>query len=176
MAQVRPVTSEALEAQIRNLLPSQNGFTEDLQASNVITPIIDLTAAGQSTTTAELLQTALAFGSQTAFAANNNSDVVANAPGFYRIFAASTMKSSTNNVTNSFTMTDGISVKTIWSQTFRGGTGADAALPVDFVVFLAAGESITAVSNANAAFLEGSSRQIADVNGVPVNPSGFTPQ
>ena len=39
------VNSEALQTQIRDLLPSQNGFGSELQASNVITPIIDLTAA-----------------------------------------------------------------------------------------------------------------------------------
>ena len=51
MAEIVPVVSEALEAQIRDLLPSQRGFGEDLQASNVITPIIDLTAAAEGTTT-----------------------------------------------------------------------------------------------------------------------------
>ena len=38
------VNSEALQTTIRDLLPSQNGFGSELQASNVITPIIDLTA------------------------------------------------------------------------------------------------------------------------------------
>jgi hypothetical protein len=37
------VNSEDLQTQIRDLLPSQNGFGSELQASNVIFPIIDLT-------------------------------------------------------------------------------------------------------------------------------------
>jgi len=41
------VNSEELQTQIRDLLPSQNGFGSELQASNVITPIIDLTAAAE---------------------------------------------------------------------------------------------------------------------------------
>ena len=43
MAQLINLTSEALQATIRRLLPSQQGFGEDLQATNVVTPIIDLT-------------------------------------------------------------------------------------------------------------------------------------
>ena len=61
------VNSEALETQIRDLLPSQNGFGSELQASNVITPIIDLTAAAEGSGLATDLARAIAFGSQTAF-------------------------------------------------------------------------------------------------------------
>ena len=61
------VNSEVLETQIRDLLPSQNGFGSELQASNVITPIIDLTAAAEGSGLGSNLQTAIAFGSQTAF-------------------------------------------------------------------------------------------------------------
>ncbi len=80
------VNSEALEAQVRDLLPSQNGFGSELQASNVIQPIIDLTAVAEGSGVGENLQTAIAFGSQTAFSAENTSDVVASSTGFYRIF------------------------------------------------------------------------------------------
>ena len=38
MPQITPITSEALQAKIRQLLPSQIGFGEDLQAQNVIVP------------------------------------------------------------------------------------------------------------------------------------------
>ena len=177
MAQIRPVTSEALEAQIRDLLPSQNGFSEDLQATNVITPIIDLTSAAQGSSTPELLQTALAFGSQTAFIATNATVVVANVPGFYRIFGTSAMKTSGSIQTNSFTMSDGLSTKTVWGMRMgSGGVENFVDTQFDFVVFLASGESISAVSSNANNHIVGSSRQIADVNGDLVNPSGFTPQ
>ena len=42
MAEIIRITSEALQATIRRLLPSQTGFGDDLQATNLITPIIDL--------------------------------------------------------------------------------------------------------------------------------------
>ena len=76
MAEIVPVVSEALEAQVRDLLPSQRGFTEDLQASNVITPIIDLTNAAEGTTTPEILQTAMAYGSNTSFTVQNTTTTV----------------------------------------------------------------------------------------------------
>ena len=43
------VNSEALQATVRNLLPSQNGFGSELQASNIITPVIDLTPSAEGT-------------------------------------------------------------------------------------------------------------------------------
>lgn len=177
MAEIVSVTSESLEAQVRNLLPSQSGFGEDLQASNVITPIIDLTAAAQGTTTPELLQTALAFGSQTAFEANNSTAVVANSPGFYRIYAGVQKTSSTaGTIQCNFTMSDGLTTKTIWGLETPGFINSTDAVVVDFVVFLRSGDSISAVTDNADAFIKGSVRQIADVNGTAVNPIGFTPQ
>tara|TARA_Y100000004_G_scaffold125213_1_gene140824 strand:+ start:1505 stop:2041 length:537 start_codon:yes stop_codon:yes gene_type:complete len=41
------ITSESLEAAYRALTPSQEGFTEDLMASNTIVPIINLTDAAE---------------------------------------------------------------------------------------------------------------------------------
>ena len=69
--EVITVNSEALEAQIRDLLPSQRGFGSELQASNVILPIIDLTPTAEGSILRTDLQTALSFGSLTAFDANN---------------------------------------------------------------------------------------------------------
>ena len=65
------VNSEGLQTQIRDLLPSQNGFGSELQATNVIVPIIDLTAAAEGSGLPTDLARALAFGSQTAVAVSN---------------------------------------------------------------------------------------------------------
>ena len=178
MAEIVPVTSEALEAQVRDLLPSQRGFGEDLQASNVITPIIDLTAAAQGTTTPELLQTALAFGSQTAFGAQNGTTVIANSPGFYRILFSYTIEGSADVQNGSIDLSDGLSTKEVWKVTITGASANEFAVgeTVDLVVFLAAGESVSASSDSIRVYIRGSSRQIADVNGNLVNPSGFSPQ
>ena len=51
MAQLISITSEALQATVRRLLPSQQGFGEDLQATTVVTPIIDLTPSAEGSET-----------------------------------------------------------------------------------------------------------------------------
>ena len=78
--QVKSITSEAIEAAYRALTPSQDGFTEDLMASNTIIPVLDLTSSAEGTTIGQNLQTALAFGSQTAFEINNTTTALANSP------------------------------------------------------------------------------------------------
>lgn len=171
MAEIVPVVSEALEAQVRELLPSQRGFGEDLQASNVIFPVIDLTAAAQGTTVPQYQQQAIAFGSQTAFLITNATSTIVNTPGFYRIFGVSSIRGTVNTSTN-FKMSDGLSTKMIWNQSL-GGNGS---LEFDFIVFLRAGDSLSGETASVNSFLIGSSRQVADVNGNPVNPVGFTPQ
>ena len=69
--EVITVNSEVLEATIRDLLPSQNGFGSELQASNVIMPIIDLTATAEGSGLSEELQTSLTLDSVTAFGVAN---------------------------------------------------------------------------------------------------------
>lgn len=177
MAEIVPVVSEALEAQVRDLLPSQRGFGEDLQASNVITPIIDLTAVAQGTTTPQYLQTALAFGSQTSISISNTTTVIANTPGFYRIFGVSNVLFGGGNFLNDFSLSDGLSTKFIWQHlNFNSTQTGNTNLQFDFTVFLATGISLSGRSNSASSSIAGTSRQVADVNGNLVNPSGFTPQ
>lgn len=173
--EVTRVTSEALQARIRALLPSQQGFGEDLQASNVIIPIIDLTSSAEGSALPTDLQTALAFDSQTAFNINNATSTIVNNTGFYRIFGVSSMTvGPAPSTINRFTMSDGLTTKTIWEHIESyTGTGAFSALQFDFVVFLTSGDSISGTSTQARASIIGSSRQIADVNGNLVNPSGF---
>lgn len=169
------VNSEELQTLIRDLLPSQNGFGSELQASNVITPIIDLTATAEGSTLREDMQTAIAFGSQTAFSISNTTTGLANSPGYYRIFGVSSVTTTTAATRhNAFEMTDGLSTKVVWQHRVTGdGASAHSALQFDFVVWLASGESISGQSSAGSNHLIGSYRQIADSEGKFVNPSGF---
>ena len=177
MAEIVPVVSEALEAQVRDLLPSQRGFGEDLQASNVITPIIDLTQVAQGTSTPQYLQTALAFGSQTAFNISNTTTAIASTPGFYRVTGAAVIKpDGTTGGAANWQMTDGLSVKIVWDLTIGPSTTqTPSSLSYDLTFFLAAGVTLSGSAN-SLGLLGGSIRQVADVNGNLVNPSGFTPQ
>lgn len=178
MAEIVPVVSEALEAQVRNLLPSQRGFGEDLQASNVIMPIIDLTAAAQGSQIPTILQTALAFGSQTAFTAQNSTVVLANTPGFYRVIGGITVTPQSGlQGEASLVSSDGLSTKSVYKLITVGYASTSlTSQSVDFVVFLKQGETVSANTNTNNVIFAGSSRQIADVNGNLVYPNGFTPQ
>lgn len=178
MAEIVPVVSEALEAQIRDLLPSQRGFGEDLQASNVITPIIDLTAAAEGTNVPEYQSQALNHGGGTTFQVASANVDVATTPGFYRLTGTGMIVSNTSsNQSVIISMTDGITSKTMWKQFVPSGLGVNSFfnLNFDYIFFVASGITLNvlATSTASAA---GSIRQVADVNGTVVNPSGFTPQ
>jgi len=179
LAEIVPVVSEALEAQIRNLLPSQRGFGEDMQASNVIMPIIDLTAAAEGSALGENLQTAQAFGSQTAFDISNTTTTIANTAGFHRITGSIIINhvSGASQKQARINITDGFSTKQLYEVTTeQSACGYANLLPIDFVVFLTSGESVTGSTTSITAFVTGSVRQIADVNGNLVNPVGFNPQ
>lgn len=177
LPQLSSVTSEALQAQIRSLLPSQDGFGADLAASNVIQPIIDLTAAAEGTTVRADFQSALSFGSQTAFSVANTTTTLANTVGFWRIFGVASGNPQTNAKTAKFSMSDGLASKDVWQFVLNAGaSNANSAIQFDFVVFLPSGHSISANSDSGGFTLAGSYRQIGDVNGNPVNPNGFNPQ
>lgn len=175
MAQIRQVVSESLQATVRRLLPSQQGFTEDLQASNVIMPIIDLTPTAEGSALADDLARAVSFGSNTAFAINNTTTALANTAGFWRfIGSAYVAREAVGNNRAHFTVSDGLSSKIVWGLTAGGSTNANqGAVSFDFVVFLESGDSVSGIADTED-HLVGSYRQVADVNGNIVNPSGFS--
>lgn len=175
--QITRVTSEALQATIRRLLPSQQGFGEDLQASNVITPIIDLTPTAEGSSIPENMQTALAFGSQTSYTVVNTTTTIANTAGFHRIDLSSHPKSTaTINGSIILYISDGATSKKLYEGYIVVGSNNDThETYARFDVFLRAGDSIQLTCGFNN-FATATVRQIADVNGNLINPSGFTPQ
>ncbi len=178
MAQITNVTSESLQAKIRQLLPSQQGFGEDLQAQNVIVPIIDLTETAEGSSVRADLQTAIAFGSNTFFESINVSNDIVTTTGFYRVFGTTSVFTTSSLVRSTrFVIANGGVAKIIWQFKLDAATGSFFNTEsFDFVVFLRAGDVLRAISSSTDSYIGGSTRQIADVNGVLVNPSGFTPQ
>lgn len=174
MAQITSITSESLQAKIRELLPSQQGFGEDLQASNVILPVIDLTAAAQGTTTPEILLTAWDFSTGHATVANATTTLI-NTTGFWKVDLVMSQQSAGSD-NGSIYITDGLTTKTIWEVNVSGITGYGFVDSNEFVVFLRAGDSLVAQTNSARIDLDISWRQIADVNGNLTNPLGFSPQ
>lgn len=169
------VNSEALQTQIRDLLPSQNGFGSELQASNVITPIIDLTAAAEGSGLPFNLQTALAFGSQTAFDVSNTTTTILTSPGFYRLVGVSSIEQGSVSRSTFVNLSDGLSTKAVWQHTQPGSTSADSFTSVQFdlIVWLRAGDTCSLESNSPVTKIAGSSRQIATGDGTLVQPVGF---
>ena len=167
------VNSERLQAQIRDLLPSQNGFGSELQASNIIVPMIDLTRSAEGSILPYALQTAVSFGSQTAFNTGGTTDLIEQNTGFYRIFGTASVVQSNSQQSAAFTMTDGLATKTIWDLDVPISAGGfSTAVPFDFIVFIAAGQSISSVCT-SFANLAGSSRQVATGDGTLVEPNGY---
>lgn len=168
------VNSEDLQSQIRDLLPSQNGFGSELQASNVITPIIDLTRTAEGSTIGDALQQSLNFGGATVITVTaGNTQDVASSPGFYRLTVNVQLDPTSGSGSNAvISMTDGLSVKNV----LRFGTGTSTddiqSFFIDEIFWVSAGETLTC----NAATLStifGSIRQVADSTGTLTNPAGF---
>ena len=168
------VNSEALQTQIRDLLPSQNGFGSELQASNVITPIIDLTSAAEGSGVASNLQTALAFGSQTAFSVNNGNADQVSSPGFYRFTGTAVVASASTEEFARINLIDAsATTKIAWQVNFPAGlANASFNSDFDYVIWLTTGDKVN-LSASTRGVIAGSFRQIADSTGSLTNPSGF---
>jgi len=175
--QITSITSESLQAQIRNLLPSQEGFGTDLMAQNVIVPVVDLTQAAEGSQVSENLQTAIAFGSQTTFDVKNGNSAIITNTGFWRIFGTGSVdRSSATNRSIIFQASDSFSAKDVWQLQVEASNATNVVtIGFDFVFFAASGITLNAIADSSCA-IAGSVRQIADVNGALVNPSGFNPQ
>lgn len=174
LPEIITVNSETLQAQIRDLLPSQNGFGSELQATNVITPIIDLTATAEGSGLGTNLQTALAFANITSFEVANTTTTLANSVGFWRFYGVISVTSNSGGGQNgTFDMTDGFSSKQLFKLNANAVSGGLENQVFDFIVFLRAGDSVSATSDNTALKITGSYRQIATGDGTLVNPTGF---
>lgn len=169
------VNSEKLQTQIRDLLPSQNGFGSELQATNVITPIIDLTATAEGSGLGTNLQTALAFGSNTAFLASNNTVDLAASAGFYRVVGTSNIDQTGADNSNAFTIFDSLASKEVWKHFVPNSASPESSSSIQFdlVFWLRPGDTLRAVSSSGVTIMVGSHRQIATSDGTLVQPSGY---
>lgn len=172
MSQIISITSERLQATIRRLLPSQQGFGEDLQASNVITPIIDLTATSEGSQLPTDLARAISFDGITEFDATNNTKTLANAPGFYRVLATISYKSPNATAFGQIFINDGASSK--FPVNSSAAANANLLQSLDLHVFLNTGETMSATSNEANCSVAGIVWQVADRYGNINNPAGFT--
>ena len=169
------VKSTTLEDKVRQILPSQggNGAGFDLSASTQIVPIVDLTESAEGSTLRVDLQNAFSLKNITAFAVANSTNTLISNTGFYRVFGSfNSCSSTTSDGAASFSLTDGITSKKLVEFVAETNTSGKNNTNVlfDFVVFLEAGDSLTATSNRIDCNLLGSTRQVADIDGNLTNP------
>ena len=169
------INSQELQDKVRDLLPSQGGAGAgfDLSASTQIIPIIDLTESAEGSNLRQDLQTSISFGTATAFSVADATTTVINNTGYWRILGTCSYRSgNTAAVLGEIILNDGTTDKTIWGYQQNSTstvTGADSET-LDFTVFLEAGHSLIVKSSQNSLFLNGSVRQVADINGKLVDP------
>ena len=167
MAEEFVIKSQAIEDKVNQLLPSQGGFQAgvDFSASTMVVPIIDLTETAEGGTTRQDLQSALSLTSITAFDVSNASTTIVSTTGYYRVFGTANGFGSSNQYLK---LTDGTTTKNI--TRFVSQSGAHIQTRFDFLVFIAAGDSLIAETDTGSSRIAGSTRQIADINGNLVNP------
>ena len=93
------------------------------------------------------------------------------------MYGVACVNSSASNENLEFQLGDGLAAnKIIWNSRLVGSaTDIQVNLPYDFTVFINSGEFLQIVGSTTSRS-EGTVRQVADVQGNIVNPSGFTPQ
>jgi len=173
MPQITSITSEALQATIRRLLPSQRGFGDDLQATNLITPIIDLTPTAEGSVLPVDLARAINYGNATTFSISNTTTTIVNTTGFFRIMTAVNCDTGGAGAQLAqFVLNDGSTDKTIWKVPQFVNTAQ--SLHLDFTIFLPAGHSFKGQTTNSNVHINGAAYSVADVNGNLISPSGFT--
>lgn len=175
MTQQFRIDSESLRDKINNLLPSQNrgSIGVDLTGSTTIIPIVDLTETAEGSALRQDLQSSLSLISATAFNVSNTTATVLNTTGYFRVFGnCNITTSNASGVLGNITMTDGATTKTLISfNSIRDtATIAYSCNPIDFIVKLEAGDSLSMTSSATTVQFVGNTRQLADISGNLVNP------
>jgi hypothetical protein len=174
--EVAQVTSNTLQAEIRSLLPSVSGFGSRLGAQNVIVPVIDLTQVAGGSALAENLQTAWDFTTGLTELVGAGSSTIISTPGFWQIDVTCSLLSDANRAT--IALTDGVTSPEIWQfSSVASGSGTSPAGEVadgKFVAYIKTGVTCVATLTGISSKLNIWYRQIADSNGVLVNPDGFT--
>jgi len=174
MGQEFKINSSAIESKINQLLPSQGGSGAgvDFSASTMVIPIVDLTESAEGSNVRQDLQTALSHTNTTGFFIQNQTTTITSTTGYFRIFGTTTLLSNTTTAPKtSLIINDGATVKEMYQ--FTGYQTTDVGIlseSFDFVVFLKAGDSLQGISTTTSAKIQGTVRQIADINGELTNP------
>ena len=174
MGQEFIIKSQALEDKINQLLPSQGGFQAgvDLSASTTVIPIVDLTESAEGSALRQDIQSALGITNSGFKVTSATTTTLVNTTGFYRVIGTVSVNIENNALNMNFNITDGTTTTNIWGLSTKAEpSGTETSQNnYDFIVKLAAGESLRITSDSNAFNIVGSTRQIADINGNLTSP------
>ena len=162
MAQEFTINSSAIESKINQLLPSQGGSGAgiDFSASTMVIPIVDLTESAEGSSLRIDLQTALSHNNMTSFSVTNATSAVINTTGFFRIFGQISINGTS---TGTMKINDGASDKVIMK--YIGFSDSKLVEPYDFIIKMDAGDTFSIVSASTSCVFDGTSRQIATIDG-----------
>lgn len=166
-----------LYAQFRQDFPAQagEGITGDLNYSDTIVPIVDMTSAAGEGLLAENLQTAWDFSTGFNQVVGATSTIISNT-GFWKVDLSIWIAYATGPAQAKLEISDGTTSKTVYSVAQPSITPLNEYFQTtdeSFVVFLRSGDSLVATASANHQ-IDVWYRQIADLNGNPTNPQGFS--
>lgn len=169
MAEIIRITSEALQATVRRLLPSQTGFGDDLQASNVITPIIDLTPSAEGSSVPTGLQQAASFDNSHTTVNASTATAISNTGFFICDFVLTTREGGTAGVQAKVFLDDGSSTKTLYQ--FDEQQPTTGIVVFQRIIALGTGQELKLSSSDADMVISVTSRQIATLDGTLVNPT-----
>jgi len=171
------LTSEALEKRFRDTFRAQGGaeLVDDLYASGVIVPVVDFTQSAEGSQLPQSLQEAWDFTTGAAQALSTDVLAINNA-GFWRCQGTATLAAgAATGIFVRVYIDDGVTEKNIWALVDEtSASDRPHTQSFSFNVFLRSGDQLRIQSNAGQNIIDIFYRQIADVNGNLVNPSGFT--
>lgn len=180
MPEITTITSESLQAEVRRLLPSQRGFGTDLEAQNVIVPIVDLTPTAEGSSLRADLQTASSFTGitvqQRVGAASGGTSVITT-PGFYRYIVSMNVASSgtADTFNTRLELQNGLTFKPLHKiMNVVSSTGGFDFESFEGVVFLAPGDILRIGNKGTGTAIHCTAWQVADVNGNLINPPDFS--
>ena len=172
------VTDESLEKRFRDTFRSQGGaeLVDDLYAQGVIVPVVDFTAAATGQQLSQNLQTSWDFSTGFNSPTGTGTGTLISTPGFWKVDWWYLARVDQNIVLN-LNLYDGTTDKTVWEAEFGVGTTnvGEFADEVSQIIYLRSGDSLRTTALLGTAYRwKLWYRQIADVSGNLVNPTGFT--
>ena len=173
MGQEYFINSQELESKVRELLPSQGGAGAgfDLSASTQIIPIIDLTESAEGSNVRQDLQTAFSFKTTADTSVSNSTTTIISNTGYWHINYNVVGKPASGSGTGAgILINDGATDKIAFATSWISNSTGYIALQDSIVIKLEAGHSIKLDSSSSDLTIRAQYRQIADINGVLIDP------